>query len=333
MRPTVTIFLNLHTATSSQGRKHRCAIDGLIDLNTGEVITKTTTTGTLFPVEFGARHQGQRFIELTKTMGSPRAAKPETAKLVKRGDDYEIHVSFSHEAFKITPRPAYFLGVYRGINNLCSLSMIDPLGVVLAEKNIDGRGLRHIQRLHELRQRNAQQKARRYRSKTRLAESDKAVHTAANAIVAMAVEYQARVVMEWLGNLTDRSKKRGRSNFNRMINRQQFAKLQKVLEYKLAAAGFATISNSSKSKRIKEVPAGYTSMTCPECGHCDKVNRDRNDPDNRFICQSCGYQHDADLNAARVIALKKNWLESLPQSQQKKKVVDLEKNRTVFKSF
>ena len=68
------IFLNLHTATSSQGRKHRCAIDGLIDLNTGEVITKTTTTGTLFPVEFGARHQGQRFIELTKTMGSPRAA-------------------------------------------------------------------------------------------------------------------------------------------------------------------------------------------------------------------------------------------------------------------
>lgn len=257
-------------------------------------------------------------------MGSPRAAKPETAKLVKRGDDYEIHVSFSHEAFKITPKPAYFLGVDRGINNLCSLSMVDPKGVVLAEKNIDGRGLRHIQRLHELRQRKAQQKARPYRSRTRLAESEKAVHTAANAIVAMAVEYQAQVVMEWLGNLTDRSKKRGRSNFSRMINRQQFAKLQKVLEYKLAVVGLP---------KIKEVAAPGTSITCPECGCYDTANRDDKDPENQFICQSCGYQHDADLNAARVIALKKNWRESLPQSHQKKKVVDLKKTPYSFQSF
>lgn len=318
------IYLNLHQSQSRHGKKNQLSIDGLIDLNTGEVIKKKTALGALFPVEFGRKHQANRFVDLSKMSGSPRLAKPESAKLVKRGNDYEIHVSFAHEAWKIIPNENQYLGIDRGIHNLCSLVMIDDIGRIVEEKNIDGMALRHIQRLHELRQRKVQQKGRRYRSKTRLAESDKAVHTAANAIVTMAVDHQAQVVLEWLGNLTNRSKKRGRSNFNRMINRQQFSKLHSVLEYKLAVSGLP---------KAITVAAGYTSMTCPECGHCAKENRDRADPKNRFICQSCGYEHDADLNAAHIIALKKYWRAELPKEMQAKKFDNLKNTSYSFQRF
>ena len=42
-----------------------------------------------------------------------------------------------------------------------------------------------------------------------------------------------------------------------------------------------------------------------------------------FLCVKCGYGHDADLNAARVIALKKKWRKELPPSKQKKLAKDL----------
>ncbi|NBR41031.1 MAG: hypothetical protein EBT93_16740 [Alphaproteobacteria bacterium] len=67
--------------------------------------------------------------------------------------------------------------------------------------------------------------------------------------------------------------------------------------------------------------ASYTSQTCPECGHWEPENRPKAPlPDgsgfaiDRFICQRCNYQCDADLNAARVIALKKNLAGSIVAS-------------------
>jgi hypothetical protein len=36
---------------------------------------------------------------------------------------------------------------------------------------------------------------------------------------------------------------------------------------------------------------------------------------DRFACRGCGHQADADLNAARVIALKRQWRESLPPAE------------------
>ena len=87
----------------------------------------------------------------------------------------------------------------------------------------------------------------------------------------------------------------------------------------------------------KTVSAAYTSQTCPQCGHQDRENRPKL-PDSdgfildRFSCQSCGYQADADLNAGQVIAIKRMWRESLPKSQRPKLMSELKENYS-FKTY
>ena len=46
------------------------------------------------------------------------------------------------------------------------------------------------------------------------------------------------------------------------------------------------------------VPAAYTSQTCHKCGHVAKENRESQAV---FHCVKCGYQANADVNAAKNI--------------------------------
>ncbi len=311
------VWLNLHPRDSRFAAPVK--INELIDVRTGEVfsIPRGSKTGAIFPVEFGHDFHFEEFM---------RKGRPQSAKLLERGGNYEIHVTFEYETPKVQPK--LFIGVDRGIYNLASLSVVDDSGNVIEERNIDGMWLRHVQRVEERRQRDTQRRGRRYKSRSRIAMADEAVHTAANAIVNLALKHKAQVVLEHLGNLTNRGKKRGRSNFNCVLNRSQYQKLQKVLEYKLPVVGLP---------KAKTVSAAYTSQTCPQCGHQDRENRPKL-PDgdgfirDRFSCQSCGYQADADLNAAQVIALKKMWREGLPKSQRPKLMSELAENYS-FRTF
>ena len=45
---------------------------------------------------------------------------------------------------------------------------------------------------------------------------------------------------------------------------------------------------------LTKVNPAYTSQCCSSCGHIDKLNRSG----ERFKCQCCGYENDADVNAA-----------------------------------
>jgi putative transposase len=225
-------------------------------------------------------------------------------------------------------QPTRRLGVDRGIYNLASLSIIEEDGGVSHNENIDGMTLRHVQRHHERQQKKTQSRGKRYRSTSRRAMADEAVHTTANQIVEIARQHDAQVVLENLRNLTNRGGKRKRSNFNRVLNRSQYQKLQKILDYKLAVAGLP---------KPVTVSAAYTSQTCPMCGHQSRENRPKK-PDgdgfimDKFLCQECGYKDDADLNAARVIAMKRAWREGLPQSQRPKLMVNLSE-KYQFKTY
>lgn len=132
-------------------------------------------------------------------------------------------------------------------------------------------------------------------------------------LVDLATRHRSQVVLENLSGLTFRGAKRKPSNFNRILNRMQMAKLQQILDYKLPVAGLP---------KPKTVSAAWTSQTCPNCGLQDKANRLKStDPAgdgfilDRFMCVSCGYADDADLNAARVIGMKKVWRDGLPAAQ------------------
>jgi putative transposase len=51
--------------------------------------------------------------------------------------------------------------------------------------------------------------------------------------------------------------------------------------------------------RLERVPAAYTSQRCSCCGHVDGASRESQ---ARFRCTSCGYNDNADVNAAKNIA-------------------------------
>jgi len=51
--------------------------------------------------------------------------------------------------------------------------------------------------------------------------------------------------------------------------------------------------------RVKYIGATYTSQRCSKCGWVRKINR----KGKRFKCDKCGFEHDADLNAAINISL------------------------------
>ena len=48
---------------------------------------------------------------------------------------------------------------------------------------------------------------------------------------------------------------------------------------------------------FRRVCPSFTSQMCSTCGHVDQENRSG----ENFLCQSCGYTDDADINAARNI--------------------------------
>ena len=325
------VFLNLYGAKSHYAKKRKDK-GRKVDLShyqsivADEKIGQNTDTGLVFPINFGKHYQYDQFLRwcVENPAGEidPPKITPKTAKLLKRDDRFEIHVAF--EIIRTKKEPLTWLGVDRGIHNLASLCVINNKGKVIAEENFDGSNLKYVQQKQEKRQKDTQQRGKKYRSASRRSEADKAVYSTAKRIVALAEKHHAQVVIENLSNLTQRNFKRGRSNFNRLLNRSQYAKLEKVLQYKLTRAGLPPPVS---------VAAAGTSTTCPQCGTYDPASRDRNDQKNRFICPHCTYQHDADLNAARVIAMRKLWREGLPASKKSVTRKELENTKYSFQGF
>ncbi len=64
-----------------------------------------------------------------------------------------------------------------------------------------------------------------------------------------------------------------------------FQQLRRFVEYKAKRAGVPLLI----------VEAAYSSQTCSSCGHCERANRPGQ---STFHCQQCGFQLNADYNAA-----------------------------------
>lgn len=69
------------------------------------------------------------------------------------------------------------------------------------------------------------------------------------------------------------------------LNTWAFHQLKQFLAYKARRAGVTRI----------EVDPRYSSQTCSQCGHCERANRKSQE---KFECLCCGFQANADFNAA-----------------------------------
>jgi putative transposase len=114
----------------------------------------------------------------------------------------------------------------------------------------------------------------------------------------------ATIVLENLKNIRDTSKLgRGKKASPKRDNKRRlhswsFAQLYSFVEYKAQARGI----------RVVKIDPRHTSQTCSKCGYQHRTNRRSQ---SVFHCRACGYQLNADLNAARNI--REKYLASLAQ--------------------
>jgi IS605 OrfB family transposase len=116
----------------------------------------------------------------------------------------------------------------------------------------------------------------------------KLVKDVSDHISEMVEEYSLYVAIGKLKGIRNTARKgnyRGK-RFRGMIHRWAFARVRDKLGHKLASLGF-------DQKKFLAVPEQWTSIMCHKCGH--KGIRPKQ---NLFICHTCGYRANADLNGA-----------------------------------
>lgn len=288
-------------------RKRLVDLTGLMDTRTGEIIKTKTGGGDIFPISCGKWFE-EKFLNRGTLQSS---------RLIYDGHDFYFACTFQ---FSVPIRsPSTFLGVDRGIELLAAWSVIDSNGSRKAHGTISGERLRSIQRREEKDQQSTQQRGKIYSKRTRGLIADEEIHKAANQIVTKAIEYNAQVVMEDLSTITmgphqKRPKGARKGGFRRMLTRAQYAKLQHFLNYRLQMAGFPPIRRGGSS--YLTVNAAYTSLTCSNCGHAAKENRQSQ---ALFLCTACTYKENADVNAATIIAYKGIHFDSVVRGRTKGK--------------
>ena len=79
-----------------------------------------------------------------------------------------------------------------------------------------------------------------------------------------------------------------KSNLAKSISDASWSQFRDYIAYKAVWYG----------RELILVPPQYTSQTCNKCGFVSKDNRQTQ---SKFCCQSCGFEENADINAAKNI--------------------------------
>jgi putative transposase len=234
-------------------------------------------------------------------------SNPKSATLVKRKDgSYSIQICVEAEPSP-PQRTGRVLGVDLGRTDIAHTSDGD---------NWNGQQLNrvrdHYSRLRAALQRKASKgtrssrrrcrqllqrlsgKERRFQSRQRCVAKTWVNHRISKAIVSRAKATNSAIALEDLTGIRERVNQQPRSKAERRrANSWAFYQLRQFLEYKARVAGVSLIL----------VPPAYTSQTCHKCLHIHPDPAQSYRSGKSFKCGHCGWEGDADLNGANVIAL------------------------------
>ncbi len=211
----------------------------------------------------------------------------DTADLVERDGTWWLHVVVTVPAPEIEPTEQV-IGVDLGINRPAVTSTNQFLGM-RRWKAVEGRYFKLIRALQKKGTKSAKRHLRKLKRRRSRFRKD-ADHVLSKQIVA-AAEPGSTIVLENLKDIRKRMKAKRRSQTKRRMHSWPFANLKTKIEYKAEEWGCTVVA----------VDPRHTSQACSRCGHSARNNRRSQ---SVFKCQKCGYQLNADLNAARNIAAK-----------------------------
>jgi len=226
-------------------------------------------------------------------------SNPKSATLVKRKDgSYSIQICVETEPSP-PQRTGRVLGVDLGRTDIAHTSEGD---------NWNGQQLNrvrdHYSRLRAALQRKASKGTRSSRRRCRqllqrLSGKERRFqawvnHRISKAIVSRAKATNSAIALEDLTGIRERVNQQPRSKAERRrANSWAFYQLRQFLEYKARVAGVSLVL----------VPPAYTSQTCHKCLHIHPEQGKSYRSGKSFKCGHCGWEGDADLNGANVIAL------------------------------
>jgi putative transposase len=226
-------------------------------------------------------------------------SNPKSATLVKRKDgSYSIQICVEAEPSP-PQRTGRVLGVDLGRTDIAHTSEGD---------NWNGQQLNrirdHYSKLRAALQRKASKGTRSSRRRCRellqrLSGKERRFQTWVNhriskAIVSRAKTTNSAIALEDLTGIRERVNQQPRSKTERRrANSWAFYQLRQFLEYKARVAGVSLVL----------VPPAYTSQTCHKCLHIHPDPAQSYRSGKSFKCGHCGWEGDADLNGANVIAL------------------------------
>lgn len=118
-------------------------------------------------------------------------------------------------------------------------------------------------------------------------------HNISKELVNEAKSANAALAFEDLTNIRESLNEKPRSKTERRrTNNWAFYQLRLFVQYKAEIAGVPLIL----------VPPAYTSQTCSRCHHIHPIKGKSYRNGKKFKCGYCGFEHDADINAAKNIA-------------------------------
>jgi putative transposase len=226
-------------------------------------------------------------------------SNPKSATLVKRKDgSYSIQICVETEPSP-PQRTGRVLGVDLGRTDIAHTSEGD---------NWNGQQLNrirdHYSKLRAALQRKASKGTRSSRRRCRqllqrLSGKERRFQTWVNhriskAIVSRAKATNSAIALEDLTGIRERVNQQPCNKAERRrANSWAFYQLRQFLEYKARVAGVSLVL----------VPPAYTSQTCHKCLHIHPDPAQSYRSGKKFKCGHCGWEGDADLNGANVIAL------------------------------
>ncbi len=179
--------------------------------------------------------------------------------------------------------PKSFLGVDLGITEIAT----DSEGNQYSGEAVKSvrRRVRRIRRLLQAKgTKSAKKHLKRIRQKQSRFSRD-TNHVISKRLIATAQHSRKALAVEDLKGIRDRSETVFLREMRWLMGNWAFDQLKQFLVYKAEAAGISLISVDPRN----------TSRTCHKCGYCEKANRKSQ---AKFHCLSCGFEANADLNAA-----------------------------------
>jgi putative transposase len=206
--------------------------------------------------------------------------KPCSADLCFRDGAFSLHVVVEAES----PEPVCegVLGVDLGIVELAT----DSEGNSYSGEAVKA-VRRRLKRLRSLLQKRDTKSAKRHLKKLRAKQSrfvKNTNHVVSKSLVRTAVQSRKALALEDLRCLRDRAETVSRE-MRWLLGNWAFLQLRQFIAYKAEAAGVPVVL----------VDPRHSSRTCSVCGHCARENRKSQ---SQFHCQECGFEANADFNAA-----------------------------------